>query len=120
MIQTIATNEKNDIFLDANGNISLIYEIDAVLQACEHAVKAQFDEMIFSSTSGVPSFQTIWRGGEPNIAQYDAALRRAILSVPDVLEIRSLDIIVEENTFKYEATINTVYGISLFSGIGAQ
>ena len=117
MPQMIATNDKNDIFLDQEGNISMISGIDAVLQACEHAAKAQLGEMIFSVNQGIPNFQTIWRGGEANISQFDSALRTAILSVDGVIRITSLDISVSQNQLTYRAVINTIYGQVISNGV---
>lgn len=117
MPQMIATNENNDIFLDQNGNISVIFGIDAVLQACEHAAKAQLGEMIFFDNQGIPNFQTIWRGGKPNISQYDSALRSAILAVDGVVGIESLDIRTENNALIYRITINTIYGQVISNGV---
>lgn len=117
MPQMIETNEKNDIFLNEGGNISMISGIDAVKQACEHAAKAQLGEMIYSSNKGIPNFQTIWRGGEPNIPQFDSALRSALLSVEGVIRINSLDISVSQNQLKYTAVINTIYGQVVSDGV---
>jgi hypothetical protein len=117
MPQMIATNSKNDIFLDQNGNISVIFGIEAVLQACEHAAKTQFGEMIFLDNEGVPNFQTIWRGGEPNISQFDSALRSAILAVEGVVGIESLDIKDDKNQLTYSITINTIYGQVISNGV---
>jgi len=113
----IATNQNNDIFIGQDGNISMIFGIDAVLQACEHAAKAQLGEMIFLDDQGVPNFQTIWRGGNPNISQFDSALRSVILAVDGVVGIESLDIKVDKNQLTYSITINTIYGQVISNGV---
>lgn len=117
MTQIFATNKDNDMYIDNNGNIAVLSGIDAVMQACEHAAKAQLNEMIFSTESGVPNFQTIWRNGNANISQYESYLRSAILAVDGVTNIKSLDIRIDKNSLLYTAVINTIYGEGIANGL---
>src|SRR5579872_2417176 len=110
MTQMIATNDQNDLYLDQSGNIAIVFGIDAVQQACENAVKAILNEMIYASDSGVPYFETVWRlAGDANLAQYEAVLRETILSVSGVNGIQSMNISISNNHLSYSATINTIY-----------
>ena len=110
MTQTFSVNEFNDIYIGEDGNLSLSFGLRAVEQACEQAAKTQLGEMIYQTNQGIPNFQTIWSGGNPNIAQFDAALRVAILAVNGVTGIQSLNISASNNTLSYTAQINTIYG----------
>lgn len=111
MTKMIAVNDQNDLYIGPDGNLALVFDIEAVKQACEHAVKAILNEMIYNSNNGVPYFETIWRlGGSPNLSQYEAAVRATILAVDGVTGIQELDISINNNQLSYSATINTIYG----------
>ncbi len=107
--KTFSVNENNDIFLDSFGNLSISNATQAVLQQCAQAAKTLLGEMVYNVSDGVPYFQTLWIG-VPNISQYLGALRRAFLSVTDVVEVVSLIADVSNNTLTYTAIIRTIYG----------
>jgi hypothetical protein len=115
MTQSFSVNENNDIFIGRNGNLAIARDLEAVLQICAQVAKAQRGEMVFRVTDGIPNFQTIWNG-KPNIAQFNAALRKAILSVPDVTNIKELTTAIQNNVLRYRITIETIYGEGLVNG----
>lgn len=106
----------NDIYLDADGNISLSFDIQAVLQACAQAAKTILGEMVFNVNQGIPYFQTVWIG-VPNIQQFTAALRAAFLTVPNVVEVISLITSQENDILTYSAIIRTSYGSGGVTGV---
>lgn len=99
----------NDLYLDNDGNISLSYDLQAVLQACAQSAQTLLGEMIFNTNQGIPYFQVLWVG-VPNIQQFTAALRAAFLAVPNVIEIVSLITSQESNNLLYSAVIRTNFG----------
>lgn len=99
----------NDIYLDGQGNISLSFDLQAVLQGCSQAAQTLLGECIYNINLGVPYEQALWVG-VPNFAQFNAALRRALLLVPGVIEVVSLITSQNNNTYVYNAMIRTVYG----------
>lgn len=115
MTQTLAVNKNNDLYIGRDGNLVIFFGLDAVLQACEHAVKAQLGEMVLATDQGIPNFQLIWNG-TPNLIQWEAALRRAISQVSDVIEVVSLVATQDGNVLNYTATIRTIYGEGSISG----
>jgi hypothetical protein len=115
MTQTFAVNDNNDLFIDANGNLSITSGLEAVLQNCEHAAKAQLGEMVLDTTRGIPNFDTIWVG-VPNIPQFEAALGAALRNVTDVIDVISLVTRLEQDVLIYEATIKTIYGVGVING----
>jgi len=122
-MQTLSANVNNnvpnvaydDIYLDAKGNISLSYDVEAVLQACAQAAQTVLGEIIFNVSQGIPFFQTIWNGS-PQVQQYTAALRVAFLNVPNVIEVISLMTTQVNNDFQYTAIIRTTFGTGGISG----
>lgn len=109
MTQSFATNSNNDLFIASDGNLSVATGIEAVLFACANAAKAQLNEMIYAFDRGVANFQTIWTNSV-NVAQFEASVRAAILSVPGVIGIESFDMLVLDNAMNYRAVIKTIYG----------
>lgn len=123
MTQTIASNVNNDIpgvapndiYLDAQGNIAMSFDLQAVLEECAQVAKTLLGELVFNTDLGIPFFETVW-DGVPNIPQYTASLRSSILSVNGVIEIVSLLTTVESDTLNYTAVIRTIYGTGAISG----
>jgi hypothetical protein len=115
MPTTFAGNENNDLYIGPDGNLAIFTGIEAVLNNCATAAKAQLGEMIFAVDQGIPNFQTIWVGN-PNIPQFESALRTTLLGVDGVIEILDLDVQISNNILTYIAVINTIYGRGTFSG----
>ena len=128
MTQTLSANvnnnpllgSDNDIYLDEQGNISMSFDLQAVLQECSQVAKTLLGEMIFNTDLGIPYFQTVWIG-VPNIAQFTAALRQSFLNVDGVLEVVSL--LTSQgggsspsDTLTYTAIIRTIYGTGAVNG----
>lgn len=105
----------DDIYLNAQGNISISYDLEAVLEACAQAAQTVLGEIIYNTNQGIPFFQTIWNG-VPNVNQYTAALRSAFLNVPNVVEVVSLMTTQINNEFQYTAVIRTSFGSGGISG----
>lgn len=105
----------DDIYLNSSGNISISYDLQAVLEACAQAAQTVLGEIIFNVNQGIPFFQTIWKG-TPNSQQYTAALRAAFLNVPNVIEVVSLMTTQVDNEFQYTAVIRTSFGTGGING----
>jgi hypothetical protein len=115
MAQTLSVNANNDIYLDADGNISISYGVDAATQACAQAAKTRLGEVFLNANQGIPYEQTVWTG-VPNTQQFTAALRAAFLNVPSVVEVLSLITSRNGNNLNYTAVIRTTFGGGAFSG----
>lgn len=115
MTRVFTVDANNDLILAGDGNLSISSDLEAVLQACEHAAKAQLTEMVLAVDQGVPNFQTLWNGA-PNVLQFESYLRRQLLAVPGVLDVASLTSSVANNILSYTATIQTIYGEGAING----
>lgn len=109
MTRMIAVDSRNDIYIGKDGSLTLNRDLIAVMQAAQHAAQAQLGEMVLAVDEGVPNFQTVWESAA-NIAQFEAYVRRAILSVEGVTGIQEFTATVSNNAVQYSATINTIYG----------
>lgn len=115
MTRVLAVDENNDIYIGRDGRLAISAGLSAVLQACEHAAKAQLGEMIRATTSGMPNFDVLWNGA-PNLTQFDAALRATLLSVVDVVRVVSLNVQNKAGVVSYYVTIETIFGEGGISG----
>lgn len=110
-----AVDENNDLYIGPDGNLSIVTGLDAVLQACAHAVKAQTGEMVLAIGQGVPNFQITW-GGIANYPQFEAIVRSIFLNVPDVIDVLDFQMTKIKDVLKYTALILTNFGQGEISG----
>lgn len=115
MTQTFSVNSSNDLYLGRDGNISISFGLEAVLQICAHVVKVRLGEVVLNTDQGIPYFETVW-DGVPNLIQFESAVRTAILQVDGVIEVVSFRTTIVDSTLKYVAVIRTVFGEGRFSG----
>ena len=115
MARTLSVNANNDIYLDHLGNLSVSFDLQAVLQDCAQKAKTRLGECVFNTNVGIPFFETVWIG-TPNIPQFQAALRAAFLSVDGVVEVISLMTSQIDDRLTYTAVIRTIYGAGGISG----
>lgn len=115
MTRVLGTDSNNDIHLGPTGRLVIHTGLTAVLQACEHVVKAQLGEMVLAIDKGIPNFQSVWNGS-PNLGQFEAAIRDAISSVPDVIRVTEFDSTRTGSVLAYSATIETIHGIGVING----
>lgn len=113
-MRTIATNAANDIYIGPTGLLVTAADLDAVLQSCAQAAKAQLGEMVFNADEGMPNFQTVWQNAS-STAPYEAALRLTLMAVPNVIEVTDIEVTVNANVLFYTATIRTIYGEGVIS-----
>ena len=114
-MRVFAVDDNNDPYINNAGQIAINTELQATTQTCEHAVKTQLGELVLNEDTGVPTFSLIWNGS-PNIPQATAALRTVLLSVTGVTDVTALDVVVKDNIFSYNATIQTIYGEAVING----
>lgn len=115
MTMTFSVDASNDLFIGRDGNLSISTGIEAVKQACQQAASTQRGQMVLRTDQGIPNFQVIWVG-VPNIAQFTASIRQALLSVTDVTSVESLDVTQNGDVLEYIAVIDTVYGQGTVNG----
>lgn len=115
MVQTLGTNENNDLYLDAVGNLAVLSGIEAVQAACATATRAQLQEMVLATSSGIPNFQALWIG-TPEYAIWKSYLLKTLQNVPGVQQVASLVLAVNGSTVNYKANVTTQYGQGTVNG----
>lgn len=115
MTQTFSVNSSNDLFLGIDGNISISYNIQAVLENCAHVVKVRLGEVALNTDQGIPYFEVVWNG-VPNLIQFESAVRDALLQVEGVVEVVSFRTSIVDDALTYLAVIRTIYGEGTING----
>lgn len=108
-MRTFAVNQNNDIFVGGDGNLAIAHDQDAVKFTCEQFARAARNEMIHKMNSGMPFFDVVF-GQNANIAQYEAAFRRRMSEIREVVAVVSFTGEIQDNVLRYTADINTIYG----------
>lgn len=124
-VQTFAVNADNDLYINEQGNLAIVYDIEAVAQACKQAALTLLGEMVLQTTQGIPYFTAVWVG-VPNIPAFEGALRSSWLSIQGVVGITSLITVIGPylvpgttvpiTALSYSAIINTTFGSANISG----
>lgn len=115
MGRVLSVDSTNDIYIGPDGSLALSDGVQATLQAAQQAAQTQLGEMIYAVDQGLPNFDVVWNGA-PNLSQFDAYLRRAILAVDGVTAINQLEVAKAANKLTYRAVIATIYGSGVING----
>lgn len=115
MSVVIAVDGKNDLYIGPSGSLALATGLEAVMQACQQAAQTQLGEMIYATDQGLPNFAAVWNGA-PNVAQFEAYLRRMLAQVDGVTAVIDATVTVTNNALRYTATIETIYGRGAING----
>lgn len=109
MTRSFAFDSRNDITLGTDGRIAIASGLEACLFACQNVAQTLQGEAQFDIELGLPNFDTIWNG-QPNLPQFEASLRAALLGVSGVVSIPSLEVSLSGGVVRYSATIETQFG----------
>lgn len=113
-MRSFGVDGNNDLFISGR-NLSVVDDLQAVLNVCAHAAKAILGEMVFAKQQGMPYFETVWVGN-PSTAPFEAAFRARIAQVPGVSEITSLTTEQVGDSMQYVAVIATEFGTGSING----
>lgn len=105
----LAVNSNIDLYVDAAGNIATVTDLQSVLQACEQAARTMVGSMQYAPDVGMPNFNVLW-SGSPNLAQFNAALRRELSAITGVTGVQDISSSMLDGVVSYSATIITIYG----------
>lgn len=102
-MKTIATNEKNDIFLDVSGNLAFKSGNEARANICTNRARSVFNEIPLDMQSGIPYFSVVFNNFDIN--QFKNFLFQELLQVSGVDKILSFSYNTQDNKLTYEATL---------------
>jgi len=113
-MRTFALDITNDIYLDASGNIAMLYDLPAVIQNCKTAMQSQLGEMQYDTGRGIPYRATMFDSYNP--AQFTAAARQTLLAVEGVTLVESFNVDRVGDSVQYTAVIKTIFGTDTLNG----
>ncbi len=114
-MSTIKCNSNGDFDL-SSGGISLISDLEEVIQTCEQTARQSRGELEYSLTKGVSYFDNVFLNNF-NEQFFSAQLRDQLLTVRNVEEV--IIILVEKtgDKLRYEATIKSIFGQGAVRGL---
>ena len=115
MVQTLATNGNNDLFVNASSGFTMLSWQSAIAAACGTACKAQLGEMVLKTGLGLPNFSLVWNG-TPDYQLWQSYLQNTILSVEGVQDVQSIRLSAAQHKLLYQAEITTIYGPTTIRG----
>lgn len=115
MSLSLATNERNDIFLGPTGSIALVDGPFAVAVAAQANAEARLGEMLYAADEGIPFFEVAFKGAT-GLQQFEAFVRQAIEQTDNVVEITSFEASRVDGVLTYKASILTTFGEALLNG----
>ncbi len=114
-MRTFQLTPDNDFMLDKTGNIAMASGIEATAQTSRNFAATRSSEMIHSADQGLPFFMTSF-DRFPNLAQFEAALRRRLMQVETVQAVTALDVQYTDGAVNYTATLQTDDGAVTING----
>ncbi|WP_197328953.1 MULTISPECIES: hypothetical protein [Ralstonia solanacearum species complex] len=107
-MKSLATNQRNDLFIDADGSLAIARDIEAVKQDCQHAMQAQLSEMVLAQDRGIPTMNVVWHNA--NLVQFEASARQTLRAVGGVVDVVAFEMSRAGDALVYTTTIQTIYG----------
>ena len=108
-MKTIALNEVNDIYIDKSGNLVIAEEKEALRQICLTATRTVYGELPFNTNFGIPYFDILYTG-KSNLDLFRFYLQRIILSIENILSIKSIKFVTNNNQLSYNIIVNSSFG----------
>ena len=107
-METIATNQDNDIYLDVYNNIAISSDLLAVANVCKNAVLTRYNELLYNKGVGVPYLETIFTD-KPNISAFQVAIMETLKNVKNVIKVKNFTYEVNNGLLKYSVNITTKF-----------
>lgn len=108
-MKTFAVDENNDFYVDKAGNFPILSSKQAVAQVSRHYAATKFEEMIHQFDLGIPFFETSF-DHFPNMVQFEVALRKRLMEIPNVQSVSRVDVDFTDSTLSYVAVLQTDFG----------
>lgn len=108
-MKTIATNSDNDIYIDSNGNLAMLKDINALANVSKNVILQTYGEAEYNQESGIPYFETIFTD-TPKIDLLQAAQIAALENLEDVNRVSNYEYEQSEGVYSYSLIEHTTFG----------
>lgn len=113
---TIATSENNnDIYIDASGNLAISENTAALANVSKNAVLTNYGELEYNAEKGIPYFSTIF-ADTPLIDLFQASIIQTLSDLDKVQRVSNFEYEVKDGIFSYSVKEKTEYGDILING----
>lgn len=114
-MRTFNVDADNDLHLGPDGNLAMVEGLDAVMRACEHAMKGVLNEMVFHADRGMPYFESVWNDA-PSLRAFENVARGTLSALSGVVRVKEFTAAAENGVLTYRAAIVTAYGEGTLAG----
>lgn len=102
-------------FVLSGGSFVKVYNIDVVLQNCDHAMRQQLGELRYRQTKGIEYFDNVFTGN-PNYQLFKFQAITQLQNVGGVVRVNNFEYTVTDGELIYSADIVTEYGAGTING----
>ncbi len=114
-MKTIATDNNNDIYVDAGGNIAITSNSEALANISKNAVLTNSGELSFNKKKGVPYMETLF-ADRANTDMFQANIIKTLEELDGVIRVSSFFYEIKNGIYSYEAKIITEFGTVVLNG----
>jgi len=114
-MKTIATDSKNDLFINAQGNIAITKDIEALANISKNAVLVNQGELEFNKQKGVPYFETIF-ADSANTDMFQAHIIHTLEDLDGIERVAAFSYSVKDGVYSYSVEEITEYGTVVLNG----
>ena len=108
-MKTIATNDKNDIFVNPSGNLELASGSQSAMQTVRHAVLTNLGELPFNKKAGVAYFDTVFCDMQ-DLEAFQQSVQNAAEQVEEVQSVDEFLMQNQEGVLRYQMNITLTDG----------
>ncbi|MBR2659348.1 hypothetical protein IKD60_01160 [Candidatus Saccharibacteria bacterium] len=101
---TLQTNENNDLFVDAAGNIAIAGGDLAAMQTVRHAVLTNRGELPLDQQAGVAYFDTVFCD-TPNLESFRQNVQQVAEQVNEVQQISDFELQNQDGVLRYQMKV---------------
>lgn len=102
---TLATNENNDIFLNASGNLAMAEGKEAMANIATNKVRTLYKETPLDQQAGIPYFDVVFNRFDIDL--FKQFLFQEIETIEGVRGAGDFSYSTDNNVLKYQATFTT-------------
>ena len=114
-MKTIAINKENDIYLDANGNLAIKTDLEALGDILINKSETNKGELLFNQPKGIDFFNTIFSNpAYPSLFQNQ--LLNQLENTQSVIQINDFTAKTAKDVYSYTANIQSEYGELTLNG----
>ena len=114
-MKTLATDNNNDLYVDAGGSIAIVSDIDALANISKNAVLTNRGELTYNVQFGIPYMETIF-ADLANTDIFQASIIQTLESLEGVERISSFSFEINNGIYSYQVEETTKFGTVILNG----